>query len=161
DRHAVRELEDLKRKWHVGDARHAREVTLCFRIRSGTVLIVLLLLGESPRLIRNRVALHDTLARGLAAPGRQPGEPLPGMVLNVPGRRVDDLPDALQIRLPGSRPRRRVSSRGERRLTRDRRRCRRCDQQYFRTGDRDQPFPHERLYFSTFPLTFPLSPLSL
>src|ERR1700733_5274147 len=94
-----RSLHDLKWKRHIGESWDARQVALRLRIGGGAALEVLPFLLGGPRLVGNLVAFDDTLA------GRHAF--LRAMVLNVPGGRVRDLPEAGQIRRSGSRPRQR------------------------------------------------------
>ena len=91
DSQLVRLLDDLERKRHVHDARHARQVTLGFRVQRGALFVVLLLLCQRPRLIRDLVAFDHALPAGHPLLGR--------MILNVPCRRVHDLPDPRQVGL--------------------------------------------------------------
>src|SRR4029450_4028947 len=90
DQDVVRELGDLKRKWHIRDAWHARHIAFRFRIEGRTLFEVLLLLRQGPLLIWNVIALDDTLSRRHAES--------PGMILNIPRGSVERLPDAFQPR---------------------------------------------------------------
>ena len=92
-----RRLDDLKRKGHVGEPRHARQVALRFRIGGRPVLEVLLLLRGRPGLIGDLVAFDDTLSGGHAL--------LRAVILNVPRGGVRDLPEAGEIGLPVRRAR--------------------------------------------------------
>jgi hypothetical protein len=76
EHHAVRELENLKRIRHVGDARHARQVALGLGISRHPVLVVLPLLLQRPGLIRNLVSLYDALTRRHTETGWESREPL-------------------------------------------------------------------------------------
>ena len=58
NRDMVFRLEDLKRKFEVHDAGHARHVTRVERVFGGATREVLALLLRRPRLIRNLVALN-------------------------------------------------------------------------------------------------------
>jgi hypothetical protein len=85
-RDSVAALNDLKREWHVHDSWHTRQETLAFRIRCHAVLVVLLLLRRGPWLIGDVVSLDDAEACRHAF--------LRVVALNVPGGRVDNLPNA-------------------------------------------------------------------
>src|SRR5207249_3363246 len=60
DREVGGRLEDLKGVRHVHDAWHAGEVALRGGIVVRAALIVLLLLRQRPRLVRNRAAFDDS-----------------------------------------------------------------------------------------------------
>ena len=76
---------------------NAGQITLRFRVGGRAVLKVLALLGQRRRLVGNLVAVDDT------HPGRHSLSGL--MVLDIPGRRVHDLPDAAEIGLAVWSPR--------------------------------------------------------
>ena len=95
-RHVGRRLEDLKRKRHVHDARHAWQIALRFRIGGRAIGEVLLLPLERPGLVGDLVAFNDSLAGGHAQPR--------GVVLDLPRRGSEHLPDALQIGPAVGRP---------------------------------------------------------
>ena len=65
DRDVLGGLENLKRKLQVHDPRDAREIALPQRIGRLPVGEILDLLRGGPRLIRNRAAFDDALARGI------------------------------------------------------------------------------------------------
>ena len=75
---------------------------------------VLLLLLQRVRLVRNLVALDDAAAGRHAQVARQLGV----VVLDVPGRRVQRLPDPAEIGLALRRPRHLIASRTRRRARR-------------------------------------------
>src|SRR5258705_3112834 len=91
DRDVGRRLHDLKREWRIHRARHPEQEALRLVVLRRAVPEVLLLLRARPRLIWDLVALDDALASGHAKPR--------GMILNVPVRRRQRLPDAVQIGL--------------------------------------------------------------
>ena len=95
-------LNDLKRMRHVRDARNSRKVALGFRIERRAIVEVRLLSGQGRGLIRDR-SFHDT------APGGHTEART--VILEIPGSRVEHLPNALQVRLPIRRARRRVCRR--------------------------------------------------
>src|ERR1051325_11031291 len=64
---------------------------MCLGIGGRAVFVVLFLSGQGPRLIRNLAAFDNALTRRHAF--------LCGMILNVPGGGVHDLPDPRQIGL--------------------------------------------------------------
>src|SRR5262245_7857352 len=88
----------------VGDARHPRQKAFVDGIARVAVLEILLLLRERRWSVRDLVALDDAVARWNAEAR--------AVILNVPRRRIDDLPDALQVRLPFTRFRWRVCAGG-------------------------------------------------
>ena len=95
------DLHDLKRKRHVGGARHARQIAFHFRIQLQPVRVVFFLLLRGCRQIRNLAAFHHADAGRFRA-GRTQRHDLTGlrrMALQVPVGRVHGLPDAVQIRL--------------------------------------------------------------
>src|SRR6185436_12507528 len=96
----VLRLQDLKRKRHVGDARDARQVALRFRIRGRAVRVVLLLLRQRLRPVRDLVPLDNPLACGHAE--RR------AVILDVPGGGARHLPEAGDVRLAVRGLRRRV-----------------------------------------------------
>ena len=100
-------LHDLKRKGHVGRARNAGEVTLDLRVPGDPVVEVLLLLGGGPGLVGDLVPLDDSQARRQGADRAElEHRALAGlMILQIPMRRPDGLPDAIQVRLAVSRTR--------------------------------------------------------
>ncbi len=98
--HLIPALHDLKRVRHVRDARNAGQVTLGFGVGRLAVLVVLLLLQQRRGRVRDFVALNHTFASGNTKPR--------AVVLNIPCGGVDDLPDALDVRLAVGGFRRRI-----------------------------------------------------
>src|SRR4029079_12688441 len=93
DRDILRRLDDLKWEWQIGQTRHTRLEALPQRIR-GAVLNVRAPSGKRRWLIWNHPAgwIDDDAQSCGDAPGCR-------MRLEIPrGRRVQRLPDALQIR---------------------------------------------------------------
>src|SRR5262249_6777788 len=76
-------LENLERVRHVRRARDAREIAFDLRVAREPVRLVLLLLVQCPRLVRNLLAVDDaeTSPHG---PDRPQGEDLPGWDRTVP-----------------------------------------------------------------------------
>ena len=92
ERDGLRGLSDLKRIGHVGDARHSWQKTVRLGEIGGLAIgEVFLLLCQSRGQVRDLVALHDAQSRGDAQ--------LPRVVLNVPGGRIQGLPDTVEIGL--------------------------------------------------------------
>ena len=115
-----RRLHDLKRVRRVHRAGHAEQPAFRLCILSRLLAEVLLLRGKHPRLVWNLVPFDDALARGHAEARR--------MILQIPVRRTEGLPHAVQIGLAVPRARqRRITRRGRlgRHRTRDKDRERR------------------------------------
>ena len=91
-------MDDLKRMREIRRARHARYEAADLRILGHPVLEVLLLLLERPRLVRDLVADDHARPGGHGTDRAQVG--VAGarrMVLDVPVRRTDRLPDPVQV----------------------------------------------------------------
>src|SRR5689334_18335422 len=86
DSDVVGSLKDLKWIRHVGDTGDPGHQAFHLGIFRSALLEILRLLLQGPWLIRDFIAFYDTLPRGYTTPGT--------MVLDVPCRRVDHLPDA-------------------------------------------------------------------
>ncbi len=108
DVHLVGLLHDLERERHERDARHAREITLRFRIERRALRFVLFLLRQRLRFIRQLVSRDHAFARGHAEPG--------AVILKVPRGGVEDLPDSLDVGVAVSRLWRRIRRHVRRRL---------------------------------------------
>ena len=132
-------LEDLEGERHVVGARHAGTEALQLRVtrveavrivgdlHEHAVLEVVLLLLERLGLIRDGAALDDAHARGLGTPRAHDVVVRTGlgvMGFDVPVRRVDRLPDPIQVRLAVFRARA-LRGRGRTRRCRLTSRCRR------------------------------------
>ena len=96
-------LDDLKRIRHVGDAGNSRKIALAFRVERRALFEVHLLLRERRRLIGDGAPFHHATPGGYAEAR--------AVVFEVPRGRVEDLPDALQVRMPVPGARRRVGCR--------------------------------------------------
>ena len=80
--------------------RHADHFAIRFRIKGIPVFGIQSPLLERPGLIRQLISDNNPLPAGHAVNGR--------VGLDVPIRRVNSLPDTLQIRMPVTRPGRRI-----------------------------------------------------
>jgi len=85
DGQLIRLLNDLKRIRHVGNARHARQVTLRFRVQRRALVVILLLLDERLGLVRDLVALDNARTARYTF--------LRGVILNIPRGGIHRLPD--------------------------------------------------------------------
>jgi hypothetical protein len=83
-------LKNLKRKFHIHNARDSGHKALRKRIGGLTVCEILKFLCRSPRLIGYRATVHDSFA------SRHPQ--FRGMILQIVRRPVANLPNSLQIR---------------------------------------------------------------
>src|SRR5205823_5772648 len=89
-------------KRYISGARHARHVTLGFRILLRPLGGIFLLLRQRRRLIRNLLAISDNALSGgnRADSAKLPERPgLRGMILKIPVRCAEGLPDSSQVRL--------------------------------------------------------------
>ena len=111
-------LHDLKWIGHVGGARYARQVALDLGIARDPVLEILLLPGEHLGPIRELAALDDAGAlRHAEGCAETEDRALPcRVILDIPVRVVERLPDTVQVRFAVGRARRAIL-----RLLRDRR----------------------------------------
>ena len=97
-------LEDLERHVVVGDARHAEHVALRFGIRRRPLGAVLVAFGERVGPVRNRPVTYDASPcwnRGDRAELPELVQGFRRMTLQIPVRRVQRLPDAVEIGMPG------------------------------------------------------------
>ena len=90
DERQFRRLEDLKRVRQVRNAWDTGQVTIGQRVSCHPILVILRLLGRCPWLVRNLQPLHDTLPPRLTLRSI--------VVLKIPGRRREGLPDTTQVR---------------------------------------------------------------
>ena len=104
-------LDDLKRIREIGGTWHARQITLHLRIQLHPIRLILLLLGGRRRQIRDLIALDDAQAgrHGKDCSERGHGPLGGGMSLQVPIRRVEGLPDSVQVGFSIRGPRRTIS----------------------------------------------------
>src|SRR2546423_12439722 len=91
DDHGVGELKHLEWKGQKCYAWYAGQVTLALRILGRPLFEVLLLFPQRRRQVRDSTTLHDTESSRHSQAR--------GMVLDVPRRRVEDLPNAHQVGL--------------------------------------------------------------
>src|SRR5438067_784477 len=95
----VRTLNNLKRIGHIRGARHARQITLDFRVSDQAVFKVLFLFRGRRGQVGDIIPLHDAWPRRHCA-DRTEGHHLSRsrrMLLEVPVCRVDSLPDTVQV----------------------------------------------------------------
>src|SRR5262245_36645574 len=83
-------LEDLKREFHVHDARNAGEIAFANGVESLTLVEVLLLFRGGPRLVGNFTAFDDAFARGHCITCR--------VIEEIVSSAAADLPNSLKIR---------------------------------------------------------------
>src|SRR5262249_34180743 len=105
---------DLKRIALIGGAWDARHVALDFRVACQPVCPVFVSFGQRFRPVRNLPALNDTHSRGHAERGtqRRHRSLTRGVVLDIPIRGIEGLPDSAQIGFTVSGTRRPVRRTG-------------------------------------------------
>src|SRR2546426_170823 len=92
DPYIIGRLENLERKRHIHNAGNTKQISLRIRIGRRAILEILPLLRKRLGPVRKLVAFDNALAAGHAEPC--------WMVLDIPCRRVQYLPDALQVWFP-------------------------------------------------------------